>query len=247
MRLRRTVHARINLLSARCFKRQYKGRARGIVSSAVNGWSRLRAIRDARRPAALVRATCFFVAVLCTASATSAAETVDGRVGQRVENFSLPDFHGQPHALDDYPDQVIVLAFLGTECPLSKLYALRLVELAAEFTPQRVVFLGVDSNLQDSLTDIGVFARSHRVAFPLLKDNNNELADRLRAVRTPEVFLLDRQRIVRYWGRIDDQYGFKTGAGYAKPKLEERSLANALSEVLQGKSVTHPVASPTVV
>ena len=56
------------------------------------------------------------------------------------------------------------------------------------------------------------------------------------------MFLLDKERVVRYWGRIDDQYGFKTGAGYVKPKLNERSLANAITEVLAGKEVSQPVA-----
>jgi len=62
------------------------------------------------------------------------------------------------------------------------------------------------------------FARATGIAFPILKDTNNELADKLGAQRTPEVFLLDASRTIRYWGRIDDQYGFKTGAGYVKPK-----------------------------
>ena len=53
--------------------------------------------------------------------------------------------------------------------------------------------------------------------------------------------MLDKDRVVRYWGRIDDQYGFKTGAGYVKPKLNERNLADAITEVLAGKSVTKPV------
>ncbi len=193
------------------------------------------------RAMAIARATGIMVAVLGLVSAPSAAETVDRRIGQRVENFSLPDFHGQSHALDDYRDRIVVLAFLGTECPLAKLYVLRLNELAAEFSSQGVSFVGIDSNLQDSLTEIGAFARSHHVSFPFLKDNNNELADRLGAVRTPEVFLLDRERIVRYRGRIDDQYGFKTGAGYLKSKLDERSLADAIRQVLLGKTVTHPV------
>ncbi len=193
------------------------------------------------RAFALRHVASLLVIFVCTTSITSIADTIDERIGGRVENFSLPDYHGQPHALDDHADQVVVLAFLGTECPLAKLYALRLVELATEFSSQRVAFIGIDSNLQDSLSDLGVFARAYRVPFPLLKDNNNELADRLGATRTPEVFLLDRDRVVRYRGRIDDQYGFTTRTGYAKAQLAERSLADALTEVLQGKPVTHPV------
>jgi mono/diheme cytochrome c family protein len=54
--------------------------------------------------------------------------------------------------------------------------------------------------------------------------------------------LLDQQRVIRYWGRIDDQYGFKTGAGYVRPKLTQRNLADAISDVLAGREVSCPVA-----
>ena len=49
----------------------------------------------------------------------------------------------------------------------------------------------------------------HKIEFPLLKDAGNVIADQFGAVRTPEVFVLDADRVVRYWGRIDDQYGFQ--------------------------------------
>src|SRR5262249_26354573 len=162
-------------------------------------------------------------------------------IGKKVDNFSLPDFHGKPHSLSDYQGRLVVLAFVGTECPLAKNYAARLRELAAEFEKDGVAFLGIDSNLQDSLTEIGAFALASGITFPMLKDNNNVVADLVGAVRTPEVFLLDRENVIRYWGRIDDQYGFKTGAGYARPKLRERNLADAIGEVLAGKKVSRPV------
>jgi hypothetical protein len=54
------------------------------------------------------------------------------------------------------------------------------------------------------------------------------------------VFLLDKDRVVRYRGRIDDQYGFKTGAGYVKPRLSERSLGDAIDDVLAGSEVRRP-------
>ena len=153
-------------------------------------------------------------------------------IGRRVEGFTLLDSRGKAYALSDYDDQVVVLAFLGTECPLAKIYAPRLRELAAQFEKEGVVFLGIDANLQDSLAEIGAFARSSGLGFPLLKDNNNEVADAVGAECTPEVFLLDRQHVIRYWGRIDDQYGLKTGGGYAKPKLTEDNLAEALRQVI---------------
>ena len=70
----------------------------------------------------------------------------------------------------------------------------------------------------------------------MLKDNNNEMADHARRrAHARSLPARSSDRVIRYWGRIDDQYGFKTGAGYVKPKLNERNLANAITEVLAGK------------
>ena len=181
------------------------------------------------------------LAVSADSTAAAEGQSAATPIGKKIENFSLPDVHGKLHALADIKAQAVAVVFVGTECPLAKTYAPRLRELAAEFEKQGVAFLAIDANLQDTLTEIGAFARSHEFTFPILKDNNNEIADRFGAVRTPEVFLLDKDRVVRYWGRIDDQYGFKTGAGYVKPKLNERFLANAITEVLAGKPVTKDV------
>lgn len=179
--------------------------------------------------------------ILGSAAWAVAADAAATPVGRKIDNFSLSDYRGKTHALADHQGKPVVVAFIGTECPLAKSYGPRLRELAAEFEKQGVVFLGIDSNQQDTLAEIGAYARGAEIAFPILKDNNNEIADRFGAVRTPEAFLLDKDHVIRYWGRIDDQYGFKTGAGYVRPKLNERSLANAITEVLAGKPVTNAV------
>lgn len=161
-------------------------------------------------------------------------------VGKKIDQFQMADFRGKQHSLADYKDkQAVVLAFIGTECPLAKLYAPRLVEMSKEFGSRGVAFVGVASNRQDSVTEIAAYARIHGIGFPILKDLNNELADRIGATRTPEVFVLDAQGVVRYQGRIDDQYGLTIGSNYAKPTLGERDLANALEEILAGKQVTN--------
>jgi peroxiredoxin/mono/diheme cytochrome c family protein len=181
------------------------------------------------------------VAVLCCGKALLAVEAPSEPIGKKIADFSLPDYRGKVHSLSEHNGKPVVVAFIGTECPLAKTYGTRLRELASEFEKQGVVFLGMDSNQQDTLSEIGAFARAHEIAFPILKDNNNEIADRFGAVRTPEVFLLDKDHVVRYWGRVDDQYGFKTGAGYVKPKLSERNLADAITQVLAGKEVSRPI------
>ena len=165
-------------------------------------------------------------------------------IGKKIENFTVRDFRGKQVSLDDFADsKYVVVAFLGTECPLAKLYAPRLAELADEFKDKGVAFVGINSNRQDSITKLDHYARIHKITFPLLKDSGNVIADQFGAVRTPEVFLLDADRKIRYWGSIDDQYGFREQAGYVGFQREQptrRFLAVAIEELLAGKPVSQP-------
>ncbi len=151
--------------------------------------------------------------------------------------FRLQDHRGAWHTLDEARDRkVVVLAFIGTECPLAEAYAPRLAEVARDFEKRGVGFFGVDSNQQDGPVAIGRFAEKHGLPFPILKDIGNDLADRLRAERTPEVFVLDESRAVVYRGRIDDQYAI----GIHRPSSTRHDLVDALAAVLAGQ----PVAAP---
>ena len=156
-----------------------------------------------------------------------------------VASFTLEDSRGQPHSLDDLADkQFVVIAFLGTECPLAKLYGPRLARLHETYGPRGVAFVAINSNVHDSLAEVAAYARTHGIEFPVLKDPGNQVADQLGATRTPEVFVLDRDRVIRYAGRIDDQYG----VGFVREKPGRNELAEALDELLDGKTVTTPRA-----
>jgi peroxiredoxin len=163
-------------------------------------------------------------------------------IGEKVADFTLSDYLGTEHKLSDFADSdVVVLAFIGTECPLAKLYAPRLVELADQLADRGVTILGIASNRQDSVTELVAFVRRHNINFPMLKDLGNKVADAVDAYRTPEVFVLDSDRVIRYRGRIDDQYGF-TGPNdtqaYQRPEAERRDLSIAIDEVLAGNAVS---------
>lgn len=150
--------------------------------------------------------------------------------------FELSDHRGRVWKADDFlvsDNSVLVVAFLGTECPLAKLYSGRLSELADSYADRGVKVLGVVSNRQDSLQKIGAFVDRQAIEYPLVKDPGNRLADQLGAERTPEVFVFDGERKLRYWGRIDDQYGI----GYAKDAPGQQDLKSAIDDVLAGRQV----------
>lgn len=189
----------------------------------------------------LLSLTLMGAACLAAPSAGSAAE---GPIGKKIEDFSLHDFRGKVHSLKDYADSKgVVVAFIGIECPLARLYAPRLAELAAHYEKQGVTFIAVDSNRQDSVTELGGFAQRHKLSFPVLKDPSNEVADLFGAERTPEVYLLDSEGVIRYHGRVDDQYGQHLAENnkrisYQHTEPKRRDLAIALDELLAGEEVS---------
>jgi len=169
-----------------------------------------------------------------------AADEVDqtsSHIGKRIEDFTLQDFRGKEHRLDDFRDKkLIVVAFLGTECPIVQLYAGRLSEMHAEYADKGVAFLGINANRQDSVTEIAHQARVQEIDFPMLKDVGNVVADHFAAERTPELFVLDQDRKVRYHGRIDDQYHYEI----QRSDVKKNYLRDALDALLAGKEVTTP-------
>src|SRR4051794_27467231 len=55
-------------------------------------------------------------------------------LGRHVEDFTLRDFRGKARALHDLADRkAVVIIFLGTACPLARLYGPRLADLAEVF------------------------------------------------------------------------------------------------------------------
>ena len=155
-----------------------------------------------------------------------------------IDDFTVRDLFGRPHALSEWANRkVLVVVFLGTQCPLSKLYAARLGELAAEFEPRGATFLGIEANAQDSLSDLAAFAHRYKTPFPLFKDIDGSAAPGVGAERNPEVIVLNERRVVRYRGRIDDQFG--VGVRRARPTATY--LADALNELLDGMAVSRPV------
>lgn len=148
-----------------------------------------------------------------------------------LRDFSLQDYRGKQHRLSDYAEaNILVLAFLGTECPLVKLYGPRLEEISKKYESRGVVILGMNANRQDSITNIAAYARRHGVTFPILKDVRNVVADEVQAERTPSVVVFDAARRAVYRGRIDDQYG----VGYLRNEPQKTYLVDAIEATLRG-------------
>jgi peroxiredoxin len=148
---------------------------------------------------------------------------------------ALPDNRQTVHRLADFrQNELVAVVFVGTQCPLAKLYAPRLNEIAAQFEPAGLAVVGINPNTHDSASDIAGFCAEQGCRFPILIDAQQRVADQFGATRQLEVFLLDRERKVRYHGRIDDQYA----PGQHRPAPSRHDLVAAIEELLAGKPVS---------
>ena len=160
-------------------------------------------------------------------------------IGQTISKIHLTEPHGHDVSFTRIRGKrLTVIAFLGTECPLAKLYSARLETLAQQYRNHGLTVIGFCSNAQDSQQDVTDFVQQHALTFPVFKDSQQRVADQFKAVRTPEVFLLNHDQRVVYWGRIDDQYAI----GIKKSKPQRSDLKIAIDETLAGNKVSVPIA-----
>jgi peroxiredoxin len=172
--------------------------------------------------------------------AVSAAGETPVPIGAKIGDVStIRDLRGNVRHLHDFKGKAFVLAFVGIDCPVANLYLPRLVELEAKYRGSDVQFLAVYPNEPEPVDQIAAHAYERNVPFPVLKDFGQVLADAVGVKRTPEVAVLDEQFVLKYRGRVDDQY--LTAA--QRPQPQHHDLAAALDAVLAGKEVERTEAT----
>jgi peroxiredoxin len=168
-------------------------------------------------------------------------EQGQGPTVKQIGKLDLQDASGKTWTLKDIKGhKAVAVLFIGTECPVNNAYMPHLSELHKAYQDKGVLFIAINSNVQDTRAKIAEHAKEYGIPFAVLKDKDYTTADHFGAQRTPEAFVLDPDRKVRYQGRIDDRFG----AGYQRAKADRDDLAIAIDEVLAGKEVT--VASTPV-
>jgi len=165
--------------------------------------------------------------------ASLAAALVHGqqfKLGGKVSEFELTDTAGQPAKFSQLKGDVTAIFFIATRCPISNDYNERMKALYNDYSRRGVSFIFINSNSTEPAAEVAEHAKKWGFPFKVYKDNNNVVADRFNAQFTPEVFLLDREGVVRYHGAIDDSRPVE--------KVTKHYLRNALEELLAGKPIS---------
>ena len=126
-------------------------------------------------------------------------------VGQEVGDFELTGIDGESLCLSQFRGMVTVLVFWSAECPVSTEYDAFFNGILDRYGEQRVVVLGIDSNVNYGQSEIREAAAERGVRFPVLRDPDCAVADRFGALTTPHVYIVDVSGLLVYEGAVDDR------------------------------------------
>jgi hypothetical protein len=180
------------------------------------------------------------LATFLAAAAAAAAET-DVKIGAKIDDLRFKDIRYLSRSLADFGvKKAYVLVFVDCACPLAQKYLPVLDRLERNYRDKGVQFVAVNSGPNDTIPAVATQAVEFGVEFPFVKDLDCRVADAVGVMRTPEVVILDGERILRYRGRIDDHY--RPAGQRSEPS--RRDMVEAIDAILAGKPVT--VASTPV-
>ncbi len=156
------------------------------------------------------------------------------RIGDPLPTFSLPGVDDRTYTPEDFRDaEILVVIFSCNHCPYVKAYEDRMIQIAKDYVDRGVRFVLINANdpeqyPDDSFENMKIRAREKGYPFPYLYDASQDVPRAFGAGRTPEVFVFDRERRLRYKGAIDDAWD--------DPQAVKRAyLREALDALLRGQ------------
>src|ERR1700681_2712176 len=141
-------------------------------------------------------------------------------IGAAAPDFNLTGTDEKTYSLASFKNaQVLVIVFTCNHCPTAQAYEDRIIKLTSDYANKNVAVVAIMPNdpaclrldeldfsdLGDSYEEMKVRAKEKKFNFPYLYDGKTETASNAYGpVATPHVFVFDKERKLRYEGRIDD-------------------------------------------
>jgi peroxiredoxin len=166
-------------------------------------------------------------------------------LGQKAPEFSgIPAYNpatGEETSLSlkDIKEDVIVLVFLGNHCPVVQAYEDRLIDFTNDYKGKSVKVVGVSVNdiEADRLPAIKDYTKDKGSNYVYGYDESEAIGHAYGATNTPQFFVFDKDRTIRYMGAMDDNMN--------EGKVSKTYLRDAVDALLAGKSpepaATRPV------
>jgi peroxiredoxin len=141
-------------------------------------------------------------------------------IGDSAPDFKLPCVDGKDYTLADFAkSKLLAIIFTCNHCPTAQAYDDRIIQLHADYKDKGVALVAISPNdplavrldelgyteYSDSFDEMKQRAKDRNFKFPYLYDGETQKTSLAYGVlATPQVYLLDQGRKLRYVGRIDD-------------------------------------------
>jgi peroxiredoxin len=155
-------------------------------------------------------------------------------VGDKAPDFSgIPAIYNGEDAslsLSDVKEPIIVLVFLANHCPVVQAYEDRLIDFVKDYKDKGVKVVGVSVNDldQDRLPGIKKYTQEHKSNYIYGYDESQAMGRAYGATNTPQFFVLDKERKIRYTGTLDDNQN--------EARVTKTYLRDAVDALLKGDS-----------
>jgi thiol-disulfide isomerase/thioredoxin len=141
-------------------------------------------------------------------------------IGAAAPDFHLVGVDEKTYSLASFKNaEVLVVVFTCNHCPTAQAYEDRLIRMTSDYANKGVAVVAINPNdpaslrldeldfsdLGDSFADMKIRAAEKKFNFPYLYDGETETVSKAYGpIATPHIFIFDRDRILRYQGRVDD-------------------------------------------
>jgi peroxiredoxin len=154
-----------------------------------------------------------------------AVESPATELGTPCPDFLLPGVDGRTYQKGDFQNpHCLLVVFTCNHCPYARALEDRIIALQNAYPQAQLQLVAICSNDAASYPDDS-FERlrekwlAKKMPYPLLHDESQDVARRFGAVCTPDFFLFDHDRALRYRGRFDDNW--KEPAAVTRQELKD--------------------------
>ena len=166
-------------------------------------------------------------------------------LGSPAPDFALPGVDGKVHKLSDYAaSPVLAVVFTCNHCPIAQMYEQRIERLYEEYGKRGLAVVAIQGNdpkaltineldcsdISDTLPEMKIRFKYKHLHYPYLYNGDTQAVTRAYGPQaTPHIFIFDKDRRLRYEGRIDDNYRIE--------QVKTHEAQDAIEALLAGKPV----------
>lgn len=170
---------------------------------------------------------------------TTSAQKKGYNIGDTAIDFKLKNVDGKMVSMADYKNaKGFIVVFTCNHCPFAIAYEDRIIALHNKYAKLGYPVIAINPNdpaaqPQDSYELMQKRAKEKSFPFAYLFDDGQKVHPLFGATRTPEVYLLNKEKsnlVVRYHGTIDDNYK-------EADKVSVRYVEDAVDALLANKAI----------